>query len=253
MKYTKQYTVRWHDTGPDREVVPSRVLELMQETASLQCKASGYDLDVVHERDHRGFILVRLSMEFLEPLYAFDELEVDTWVAPGHGVSFPRYFSVRKGEREAVRAVSTWALVDFTDRSFLKVSEFPREFPVDDPVVLSPSVPLRAHIPASVVLSEVGKRQIAYAELDYNLHMNNTKYPDMLCDFLPERDAKRIRSMAISYLHESRYKDLLTVFRAEESSYTEDLPGGERVYWLRTVLPDGEAGIEARITTEARK
>ena len=75
--------------------------------------------------------------------------------------------------------------------------------------------------------------------------MNNTRYPDMLCDFLPDLSAFRVRGMAISFLHEAAARATLRIFAARD---TED---PDR-YWFRTLREDGQINIEASVTLERR-
>ena len=75
--------------------------------------------------------------------------------------------------------------------------------------------------------------------------MNNTRYPDMLCDFLPDLSAFRVRGMAISFLHEAAAGATLRIFSARD---TED---PDR-YWFRTLREDGQINIEASVTLERR-
>ena len=67
--------------------------------------------------------------------------------------------------------------------------------------------------------------------------MNNTRYPDMLCDYLPLEDTGRIRGFVLSYLHEAAFGDTLDVrmHRQDESAY------------FRTVNEDGQTCLEAQI------
>ena len=243
MKFTKQYTVRWHDTGADRAVSPSGVLEFMQETASLHCRSLGHDLDEMRDREGLGFVVTRCSMELLAPLSAQDEITVHTWVPESTGLFFNRCYELRKGEILAARAVTVSALLDLTTRKFLRVSDFDFGFEYEPAVALSDGIPLRLRLPADQPLEVVGMRRIVYADLDYNLHMNNTHYPDMLADFLPDRTGRRVENVVVSYLSEARYGDVLTVSLGIDQN---DASGN--VFCLRASREDGTAVTEARIT-----
>ena len=93
-----------------------------------------------------------------------------------------------------------------------------------------------------VTLTEAGERTIRYADIDYNGHMNNTNYPDMLCDFLPDVLQTRVTGFVLSYLHEGTFGHTLRILRTE----TE---GG---YLFRTVDADGTVCLEAFVRTEPR-
>jgi acyl-ACP thioesterase len=67
--------------------------------------------------------------------------------------------------------------------------------------------------------------------------MNNTKYADMLCDFMPIEDVPSIKGISISYLHEAAYKDKIRVFGSHSDGK----------YSFRTVNQNGDTGIEAEV------
>ena len=96
----------------------------------------------------------------------------------------------------------------------------------------------RTRAPSSVELTEVGKRSILYSDIDYNMHMNNTRYPDMLCDYMPIDAVGRITGMTLSYLREASYGDTLTVLRGESDGS----------YYFKTVNSVGETCLEAIVT-----
>ena len=241
MKYTHHYQVKWHDTDANREVRPSQILMYMQETANLQLKNSGIPLDDLRDIHGLGFILSRISVRIYEPLYAHDEIDVQTWICESRGLSFNRCFCILRSGTVIAEAFSVWALMDIRERRLLKVEEFQFNFPGDE--TLSVDLPRRVHFPVSMPVEEAGERTIRYADIDYNGHMNNTRYPDMLCDFLPDVFSKRVVGFTLSYLHEATYGHTLKVYRAQN----------EKGFLFRTVDGDGTVCLEAYMQTEPRE
>ncbi len=241
MKYTHQFQVKWHDTDANREVRPSQILMYMQETANLQLQASGISPDELRDKHGLGFLLSRISVRIYEPLFAYDKIDVQTWICDSRGFSFHRCFAIEKEGRVVAEAFSVWALVDIRDRHLVKVDDFHYDFPADE--ILSLDLPRRIHFPPAMPLETVGERTIRYCDIDYNGHMNNTRYPDMLCDFLPDVFAKRVIGFTLSYLHEAAFGHTLRVCRAE----TED------GYLFRTEDENGTVCLEALVQTERRE
>ena len=91
---------------------------------------------------------------------------------------------------------------------------------------------------------EVGVRRIVYSDLDYNGHMNNTRYPDMLCDFLPDGTVPHVRVMHFSYLKEGAYGAQLRILRGERM--TEN----GKAYLFHTLNESGELCLEAEVITD---
>ncbi len=223
MKFSNHIKTLWHDTDACRNVRPSKILEYMQETANLQCESSSLPLDALRDEHGLGFILGSLSLNICHPIHAYEDIEVLTWCRPAKGYIFNRYFEIRGNGKKLAEASTVWVLFDINSKNMVRASAYPfldSCFYYDEPIDPS-ALPKKARIGTDVELYEVGKRKIVYSDIDYNMHMNNTHYPDMLCDFLSEMtDTARshtVSSLSISYLKESRLGDTLTVYRSDVS------------------------------------
>jgi hypothetical protein len=71
--------------------------------------------------------------------------------------------------------------------------------------------------------------------------MNNTNYPDMLCDFVPGIEHRRVTAMTLSFLNEASFEHTLEVWRGEH----------ETGHYFRTVdAADGKTCLEALVLLE---
>ncbi len=235
MKYSESWRTRWHDTDADRRVTPSHLLVYMQETSNGHTASAGMPLDALRDERHLAFILSRLRLEIHRPLYAFEDITVETWTNPARGFSSCRSFRILRGEEVIAEADSTWALVGTEDHALHKAEEAGYAFAHEEAPSLN--LPPRVRFPSDIPLQEIGKRRIVYSDLDYNGHMNNTRYPNMLCDFLPAEEIPQIRGFVLSYLHEAALGDTLTLFSVRD--------GENR--WFRTVNEAGTPCLEAQI------
>ena len=239
MLYTENFTVRWHDTDAWREMSPSDMLAYMQEAANHQFCRHATSLDALRDSEGVGFILSRIAIDFLQPVHAYEEIEVRTATCAGHGLSFPRRFEVLRDGACVARAASIWAMLHIADKRLMRAEEATLTF--GDEPELQTEMPLRHRAPRELTFTPVGERRIVYSDLDYNLHMNNTKYPNMLCDFLPDPSV-RVRGMSLSYLREAALGDLLTVERATDGAGN----------WYFRTKRGGEVCLEALLRTENR-
>ena len=240
MLYTETYHVRWHDTDANREMRPSEVLAYMQECANHQFRTHAKTLDKMRDEDGVGFILSRIAIDFLAPICAYEQIEVRTATVQGRALCFPRRFEMLRDGELVARAMSQWAMVRVSDRALLRVNE--AELSFGDEPEIEVSAPIRFRAPRELVFEQVGERRIGYADLDYNMHMNNTKYPDTVCDFLPDPLGLRVTGMSLVYHREAAYGDLLAVERATD---------GEGNFYIRT-KKDGVICLEAFVSTEKR-
>jgi len=247
MKYTYRYTIRWHDTDAKREVRPSQVLAYMQETSNYHLLSAGMSLDELRDRHGQAFLLSRITARLYRPLYTGEEIEVQTWICESRGLSFHRCYRILRGTEVIAEAFTVWALLDLQTGKLLPVSAFPYEIEPDE----APSAELmgRLRLPPLDQMEEVGLRPIVYSDLDYNGHMNNTHYPDMLCDFTPEINSRRVIGFSMSFLQEAAFGHTLRVLRTERpSAMTPNLPSRE--FCFRTLNELGKVCLEASLSVE---
>ena len=238
MKYSEHYKIRWHDTDATLKIRPTQLLALMQETSNRHVASQGTSLDELRDEKKLAFILSKTRIEIMRRPSAFEEITVETWTTPGRSFGFNRSFLVRVGEEIVASADTCWALVGLEDQKFHKMEETGYTCEDEDPVTLS--LPARFRIPPTLALEELGKRRIVYSDIDYNMHMNNTRYADMLCDFLPLDEVESLRGLSLSYLHEATFSHTITVLSGKQDG----------VRYFRTLDEDGTVCLEAQLFTE---
>lgn len=66
-------------------------------------------------------------------------------------------------------------------------------------------------------MQTVGQKEVRYSDLDYNGHMNNTYYLDVLCDHVLELAAgtHRVSFARVHYSKEAPLGDVLTILRSD--------------------------------------
>ena len=153
-------------------------------------------------------------MRTYEPLFAGDAIEVQTWTCEGVGFRHSRCFCVLRDGSIVAEANSVWALINLKDNTLVKIEDMPYRIEPDSATVLL-DLPPRLKLPKLTEMEQVGERRIVYSDIDYNGHMNNTRYPDMLCDFVPDMLENRMAGIVISYRHEAAFDHTLRVFRTK--------------------------------------
>ena len=235
MIFSKKFTTRWHDTDAERRVRPTQLLVYMQETSNAHLESLECDLDWLRDEKKLAFILSKTRLAINLPLYAHEDITVSTWTCESRGYAFSRFYRICRGDEVIATADTTWALVSLENRQLCKVDSFPIEFEHESPVDIG--LPLRFRVPKSENMELIGHRNIVYSDLDYNMHMNNTKYADMLCDFMPYELIGSIKGISLTYLHEAAFSDRLKVYRANDADK----------YDFRAVNADGTVCLEAEI------
>ena len=235
MIFQETHTTRWHDTDALRRVTLTQMLVYMQEASNHHMESAGIPLDTLRDEKGLAFILSKMRLSVYKPLYAFETITVQTWTCPGRAFSTERFYRIKRGEEIIADAMSTWALIDINSRMPVPQAESGLSF--EDEATPMLDVPLRFRLPKDAMLTSLGKRRIVYSDLDYNMHMNNTRYPNMLCDFMSMDEISRIKGVLLCYVNEAAFGDEIEIFCA-------DL-GCDK--YFRTVNSRGETCLEAQI------
>ena len=235
MKFIKHYTTRWHDTDANRTVRPTQLLVYMQETSNAHLDSMGQNLDTLRDENSLAFLLSKTRIAIYSPLYFPEDITVETFTADSRAFGFSRFYRILRGEEVIAAADTTWALLDLNTKQLCRVDSF--DFGFENEPAIDIGLAPRFRVPHTDTLEFLGERRIVYSDLDYNMHMNNTKYADMICDFMPIDDVAKIKGISISYLHEAHFNDKIKVYGINSDGK----------YSFRTVGENGNTGIEAEI------
>ena len=164
----------------------SGILQETQEAGRLQMEIQkpSYD-DVLAEG--KALMLSRLDLKIYERINFNEELTFSSWPCPGSRATLPRMYTVEKDGIIVAEAATQWALVDIASRRVLKAEEIDMSnYYMGEYHELFRD---KFKIPKDLELHEIKKVEVGYSNLDYNGHMNNTYYADILCDCVPELGA----------------------------------------------------------------
>ena len=240
MKWSEKISVDTHDTDCQSVVRISPILRYMQHAADMQMRTLGPSNEELWD-EGKAFILSKLAMSVYAPLYAGDEIEVQSWAAHSKGVSHNRCSRILRYGEIVAESISVFALIDRKTKHLLKVSDFHPNFPPED--ILELDVPSRIRIPDSINLSLMGERLTVYSDLDRNQHINNTRYPDILCDYLPKMNGRRVETLSINFIHEATLGQTLKIYHAE----------ADEVSYFRLVNESGVTTLEAEMVLDEIK
>ena len=239
MKYTRTFTVHSHDISASGFLRPTAILREMQETAEYATAADGPSMTALWEQGY-AYVVMHMSVSVYGELSAGDRVEGETWAAElGGPLTCGRCYRLLRDGVPMAEAVGSFALLDLARRRPVRVASVETHYRTD--ALLDLDLPARLSLPPQERFSLVGERQVYFSETDRNGHMNNTRYADFVCDFLPEPEKRRIVRFSLSYLTEAAAGEILKVYRAD---------AGDGVFFFRTVRRDGKTNLVAEIVTE---
>lgn len=239
MAFERRISVGAHDIDINCNATPSAILRFLQDTVDENMRVCGPSYQQLMS-EKKSFIVSRTALEVFRPLKEYEPLSVFTWATPGKAVTFPRSFEIKSGEDTVLRCQMMWALVDLESRSFIKGSDFSIES-YGTGEIIELSTPARLRLSPDINLKKVGEKRVMYSDIDKNRHMNNTRYFDMLFDYVPDRERLWMSSCQMNYISEAPYGESIEIFMSD--AFTE---GDETVYFFKTAV-NGKDGITARM------
>ncbi len=225
------------DIAPNGAVRPAALLRYFQEAINLQMHDNPPSTEDLFANG-QAFILSRTTMHIYKELSVYDEIEVVTWANTSKGATFVRSAQIfRRGELSA-DIITVWALLDINAHRLVRVKDAVLGIGTLDEL---PDIPLPDKVRFPETEKEkVGEKTVVYSDIDRNNHMNNTRYVDMICDYLPDVENKKVKSFTINYVTESRLGEKLDVY------HTTD---GENDYFC-AVKEDGTHSVDVIMKLE---
>jgi acyl-ACP thioesterase len=191
-----------------------------------------------------------------------DTIAVETWPGPFRRILCPRFYQIRilpKTEEERMarpdgevvcRATSIWSILDIEKRIAVNpvaeglvaapdVWTLPDAEPGSDEALTMAMARPRAVRPGNT--ENRSEFTVPFSYVDMNGHMNNTRYPDILCSFLStDMRGQRVISMGISFLSEAPLGETLKFYTGQSDG----------VHYVRTVRENGMTNVDAEILLE---
>ncbi len=237
MAFIHNAEVSSHDTDINGFARPSSVLRYLQDAANKNFSEKGLSYSELL-KNNLSFIVSRAAIKILSPLNTDEKLTVETWATKNSGVIFPRSYRIKANNETVVESVMQWALIDTNTKSFVKGSDFDISHLGTDEV-LELDMPSRFKIPKDLPLNFVGTKEVRYSDIDENLHMNNTIYPNVLFDFINDRENLFMSSLLINFVSEAPYGKTIEIYMSEKIEENDEL-----IYYFRTMI-DGKTNIES--------
>ena len=141
-----------------------------------------------------------------------EKITVCTYPGKDLAMLYPRYFYILdENNNVIIRASSIWALIDAKTRKVIVDKDTIKKLP---PETSEYELPLPGKIAASEEKNLIETRTIHYSDLDFNCHMNNVRYVELLMDVHDFEFYKihRPTFISLNYMKEIREKDKVSVY-----------------------------------------
>ncbi len=221
--YKQNVHIDLRDVDFTKKLKLSTLFSYFQDIASLASENLGFGITTLEKKFGVAWILTRIRVDILRSPDWDEEITIETWPLEPSKVEFDRdYFVKDKDGNTIIKAVSKWVIMDLKERK-LKRTEF-----------------IGIHYPEKITeraiagklgkLKDFGKLEkaydkvIGYSDIDFNGHLNNSKYVDYIMDCFPihEHVNHTIKSIDLNFNHEALPGDTITLSK-DTSAFHENL------------------------------
>ncbi len=175
-------------------------------------RKEGYGIDVMAQKN-RSWVLLRSAFEIDARPGLYAPLYVTVWPGPSNGLTYNRCIRITDADdRELGRGTTEWCIIDISSRR-------PVMAELDD-LAGDNSIPCRSPKRIRDFAPEIrDDRKVCYSDCDYNGHLNNTRYVELLYDMLPEDilDQPSPVRLDLNYRHEVRCGEKMTLGLKKEN------------------------------------
>ncbi len=225
-----------YDCDMSGRVSPGGLMRIFNSSAEQNMERDGQSYDDLKDIG-QVMMITRLDMIFLDPPAHGDSAEIVTWPCEPDAASIKRCYSVEKDGRQLVKASSVWVIVDPESRRILRMSETDVTGNYFEEDECFPGTRLKISRAQAEAMETAGTHRVTLRDCDYNGHLNNTIYLDILCDHVPELyeyGKHRVKALRLHFVNEAPLGSELTVKRIKEGN----------TYIFRTLLEDGTVNVE---------
>lgn len=214
--------VRAFDCDMTKGLTPSAMLKIMEEIADKHCSSMGYSYDVLLN-DGVVFLLTSAQIKVHRAPKLREELKVTTWQRCIKGVQYIRDTEFLDLQGNCViESTCAWILADPVNHKIKR----PTDYKGGEVVPSQPERELfgggRVKISLPEEKEKVANRTVVFSDVDYNHHLNNTRYADIITDFVPNlgKDVE-ICELDLVFAGEAYLGEDIEIFRTkiEENTY----------------------------------
>jgi medium-chain acyl-[acyl-carrier-protein] hydrolase len=215
LPYKKKYRIEVSDVDFMKTLKLSVLFNYFQETAEMDVENRGFGIEDFKNNFNFAWILTRIKVEIFRNPFFGEEILIETWQQEQRKLDFERDFLARDSAGNIIAAaVSNWVVIDISQRKIVKT----------ELIGYSPNTPdIKRAIDCRLgklkafgqKLEVVYRKVIGYSDIDFNGHLNNSRYVDYGMDCFNVEDHKKYetKSIEINYINEALPGETLVLYK----------------------------------------
>jgi acyl-ACP thioesterase len=212
IKFRQELCVPCYQTDRQGLLKPSGFMDMAQEIAYWAAEALGFGYDSLHIH-HTAWVMMRLHVQFLQPVRWRDWVSLFTWHKGASGISFFRDFLMQDAAgKTAIAATSSWVVIDERSRRIVKPEELLQFAQVEQPdhAIVEPAPKIL--LPKEMELA--GEHTVLNTEIDINGHTNNACYVVWAMGCLPtEATLQPMIDLYVNFHKETKEGECVQLYR----------------------------------------
>lgn len=212
--YKKKYLIELSDVDFTKKLKLSTLFGYFQDIASMAVDNLGIGIDTLEQKYGVAWILIRIRVDIIRYPEWNEEITIETWPQEPKKLEFERDFLVRDADGNVIiKAVSTWIIFDIKTRRIKKSELIAIEYPL---IVKTRAIDCKLEkLKDFGRLETVYKKVIGYSDVDFNGHLNNSKYIDFITDcFDIEKHKKNsAKTIEVNYINEALPGNTITLYK----------------------------------------
>jgi acyl-ACP thioesterase len=213
-EYVSKRRIASYEVGAQCILKLSVLMRMCQETSGRNLELLGLSYEKMCA-DGMIFLLITNRAKIKRMPVHGEEITIKTHPRGVCGAQFYRDFKIYSDEELIIDVMQTSITADPNTHKILRPKAF-----FDYGIYAEEKVPAEERIPKLTIPEQlpcVGERQVYFSDLDYNAHLNNTVYGDILTDYLPGGPfGRQYSEVQINYVTESVLGDVLKIYAQEK-------------------------------------
>ncbi|RDW17059.1 acyl-ACP thioesterase [Oceanobacillus arenosus] len=217
--FQKKYHVDPSNVDFTKSMKLSHLFSSFQDIASLASENQGFGIASLDREFGVSWILVKIRVDIIRYPQMDEEITMETWAQEPGKLEFERDFIVRDGQGEIiVNAVSTWVIMDTKERKLRRTDVISYHTPtaIEERAIDCKLGKLKHYGDLELAY----KRVIGYSDIDFNGHLNNSKYVDFImdCFSLEAHKERGVQSIEVNFKNEALPGDCIVMYKDTTAS-----------------------------------
>ncbi|WP_106495777.1 acyl-[acyl-carrier-protein] thioesterase [Lentibacillus sp. Marseille-P4043] len=212
--FKRKYHIDLRDVDFTKSLKLSTLFSYFQDIASLASEEIGFGIEKLEKEFGVAWVLTRIRVNIIRNPIWDEEITIETWPLEPGKADFDRDYLVKdENGNIIIKAVSKWVIMDLHERKIKRSKTIGIRYPenITERAIEGKLEKLKDF----GTLEEVYNKVIGYSDIDFNGHLNNSKYVDYIMDCFPIDDHKShaIHTIDLSFNHEALPGDSITLYK----------------------------------------